>query len=663
MTKDNIDLAGSKILIVDDQPLSIKLMEALLNQKGFDTTSANNGLDALKYLEDNTPDLVMLDVMMPGMSGFEVSMKMRENPQTADIPVIFVTARDDADTISKCFEAGGNDYAAKPLRIYELLARVKLALTSSLHKKRARASEEALEESKTFLKKIIDENPAQIFVMNADSKFLLTNNKFTDYLALTSEQIIGKSTTDFEGDPVRSLILRNLIKDSQKALSEQQSKHSFEMPFTDSDGIDHWLLCTRLPFIFHHEKCVLGINLDFSNLKHAEIEKKKLEEQLVQSQKMEVIGTLAGGIAHDFNNMLAVILGYTDLAKNTLPKEAKQINHLNEVTKAGTRAKDLVKQILNFSRQTEIQHTDISITVIAKEVIKMIKSTLPSNVEFTSNIDPETPFVRGDQTQMHQVIMNLCVNANQAMPDGGTLTLSMTRFNRDACTFAIPPELDGDYVHISIQDTGMGMDESVQKRIFEPYFTTKEIGKGTGMGLAVVHGIINQHSGNISVESTIGKGTTFHILLPSCEKAMEKTEAGQSVSYFGKERILIVDDEPMVGELVKETLNLQGYETTLFKDSTEALEHFTAKPNGFDLILSDYMMPNMTGDKLAIEIRKVNAEVPIILATGYSNNITREAALQLGITDFLMKPIVGDELCKAVRLCLEGQVASDQTKP
>ncbi|MCH2208054.1 MAG: response regulator [Lentisphaerales bacterium] len=658
MTKDNINLTGSKILIVDDQPLSIKLMEALLNQKGFVTTSANNGMDALKYLEENTPDLVMLDVMMPGMSGFEVSMKMRENSNTADIPIIFVTARDDADTISKCFEAGGNDYAAKPLRIYELLARVKLALTSSLHRKRAQKSEEALEESKTFLKQIIDENPAHIFVMNSDSQFLLTNNKFSDNLVNSDAPIIGKKLDDYIDDRVNHVIIKNLIKGWDKALADQESRHSFEMPFTDSSGSEHWLLCTRLPFIFHNENCVLGVNLDFTNLKRTELENKKLEEQLVQSQKMEVIGTLAGGIAHDFNNMLAVILGYTDLAKTTLPKDAKQINHLNEVTKAGVRAKDLVKQILNFSRQTEIQHTDISITVIAKEVIKMVKSTLPSNIECHVNIDPSTPFVRGDQTQMHQVLMNLCVNANQAMPDGGTLTVKMHPFNPASPDNFQQEALDGEqYVHISISDTGTGMDESVQKRIFEPYFTTKEVGKGTGMGLAVVHGIINQHSGHIALDSTVGKGTTFHIYLPSCEKVMEKTNDKVEVSYRGKERILIVDDEPMVGELVKETLNLQGYEPILFNDSNEALTHFQSNPYDFDLVLSDYMMPNMTGDKLAVEIRKLNQEVPIIIATGYSNNITKEKALTLGITDFLMKPIVGEDLCKAVRDCLEGKVA------
>lgn len=660
MTNDNINLTGSKILIVDDQPLSIKLMEALLNQKGFVTTSANNGLDALKYLEENTPDLVMLDVMMPGMSGFEVSMKMRENPKTANIPIIFVTARDDADTISKCFEAGGNDYAAKPLRIYELLARVKLALTSSLHRKRALQSEEALEESKTFLKQIIDENPAQIFVMNSDKKFLLTNNKFTDNLVNPKHALIGTSLDNFEDDKINHIIIKNLIKGWDKALADQESKHSFEMPFTDSSGYEHWLLCTRLPFVFHHENCVLGINLDFTNLKQTEIEKKKLEEQLVQSQKMEVIGTLAGGIAHDFNNMLAVILGYTDLAKTTLPKDAKQINHLNEVTKAGTRAKDLVKQILNFSRQTEIQHTDISITVIAKEVIKMVKSTLPSNIDCNVKIDSSTPFVRGDQTQMHQVLMNLCVNANQAMPDGGTLTVNMHPFDPNSPDNFQTEALEGDkYVHISIRDTGMGMDEGVLKRIFEPYFTTKEVGKGTGMGLAVVHGIINQHSGHICVDSKVGEGTTFHIYLPSCEKIMEMTEDKSDVSYRGKEKILVIDDEPMVGELVKETLNLQGYEAVLFNDSSEALKHFLENPNEFDLILSDYMMPNMTGDKLAIEIRKVNKEVPIIIATGYSNNITKETAITLGITDFLMKPIVGEELCKAVRNCLEGNLTTD----
>jgi signal transduction histidine kinase/CheY-like chemotaxis protein len=431
------------------------------------------------------------------------------------------------------------------------------------------------------------------------------------------------------------------------------------MPFTNSSGEEHWLLCTRLPFIFHNEKCVLGINLDFTNLKQTEFEKKKLEEQLVQSQKMEVIGTLAGGIAHDFNNMLAVILGYTDLAKNTLPKDAKQINHLNEVSKAGIRAKDLVKQILNFSRQTEIQHTDISITAIAKEVLKMVKSTLPSNIECISEIDASTPFVRGDQTQMHQVLMNLCVNANQAMPDGGVLTVKMSQYKNSQPCSVCQQELLGQFIHVSIQDTGTGMDKSVIKRIFEPYFTTKEVGKGTGMGLAVVHGIINQHSGHICVDSIIGEGTTFNIFLPSCEEILADSATIHPISYQGKERILIVDDEPMVGELVKETLNLQGYETTLFKDSSDALEYFTAHPMDFDLILSDYMMPNMTGDKLAMEIRKINTDVPFILATGYSNNITKDAALNIGITDFLMKPIIGEDLCKAVRNCLEGIPAED----
>lgn len=652
MTDGQIDLSGSSILIVDDQPLSIKLMEALLRQKGFQTTSANSGVQALDYLKENTPDLVMLDVMMPGMSGFEVSEIMRKDPKTADIPIIFVTARDDADTISKCFEAGGNDYAAKPLRIYELLARVKLALTSSLHKKRAIASEEALEENKAFLKKIIDENPAQIFVINDKGKFLLANEKFADLINISADALIGKSYEELKEQGVVLNHLKNIIKDTDTVLKQAKSKHSFEMSYLTPEGYEKWLICTRLPFIFHNDQCVLGINLDFTNMKNTELEKKKLEDQLAQSQKMEVIGTLAGGIAHDFNNMLAVILGYSDLAKNTLPKEAKQINHLNEVIKAGNRAKDLVKQILNFSRQTEIQHVDISLTVIVKEVVKMVKSTLPSNIECVMHVDQNSGFVRGDQTQMHQVLMNLCVNANQAMPEGGTLTVKLVNHCGSTPCPDCQASLPGDFVHLSVSDTGMGMPESVKKRIFEPYFTTKEVGKGTGMGLAVVHGIINQHNGHICVHSTEGKGTTFNVLLPSSSSVLNKSDTQQYIDFAGKESIMIVDDETMVGELVKETLSLQGYETDLFFDSQEAIEHFGKNPDKYDLILTDYMMPGLTGDKLACAIREKNETVPIILATGFSNNITKEAALSIGITEFIMKPIVGEDLCKAVRNCL-----------
>ena len=657
MTDGQIDLSGSSILIVDDQPLSIKLMEALLRQKGFKTTSANSGVQALDYLKENTPDLVMLDVMMPGMSGFEVSEIMRQDPKTADIPIIFVTARDDADTISKCFEAGGNDYAAKPLRIYELLARVKLALTSSLHKKRAIASEEALEENKAFLKKIIDENPAQIFVINDKGQFLLANEKFADLINISADSVIGKSFEELKEQGVVLNHLKNIIKDTDTVLKQAKSKHSFEMSYLTPEGYEKWLICTRLPFIFHNEQCVLGINLDFTNMKTTELEKKKLEDQLAQSQKMEVIGTLAGGIAHDFNNMLAVILGYSDLAKNTLPSEAKQINHLNEVIKAGNRAKDLVKQILNFSRQTEIQHVDISLTVIVKEVVKMVKSTLPSNIECVMHVDQNSGFVRGDQTQMHQVLMNLCVNANQAMPEGGTLTVKLVNHNENESCPDCQASLPGQFVHLSVSDTGMGMPESVKKRIFEPYFTTKEVGKGTGMGLAVVHGIINQHNGHICVHSEEGKGTTFNVLLPSSSSALNKSDTQQFIDYAGKEAIMIVDDETMVGELVRETLSMQGYDTELFFDSQEAVEHFNQNPDKYDMVLTDYMMPGLTGDKLAASIREVNEKIPIILATGFSNNITKEAALSIGITEFIMKPIVGEDLCKAVRNCLNNSKA------
>lgn len=269
------------------------------------------------------------------------------------------------------------------------------------------------------------------------------------------------------------------------------------------------------------------------------------------------------------------------------------------------------------------------------------------------NVKQDASFVRGDQTQMHQVLMNLCVNANQAMPGGGTLSIDLKNHPTNTpcpnCHFNLP----GRFVLLSVGDTGMGMSESVRKRIFEPYFTTKEVGKGTGMGLAVVHGIINQHNGHICVQSAENKGTTFNIFLPSSGNAMSKSDTVQYIDYEGKESILIVDDEPMVGELVKETLSLHGYQTTLFTNSVEAAEHFDKHSTSYDLILTDYMMPELTGDKLSARIRDKNATVPIILATGFSNNITPEAALAMGISEFIMKPIIGEDLCKAVRNCLD----------
>ena len=289
---------------------------------------------------------------------------------------------------------------------------------------------------------------------------------------------------------------------------------------------------------------------------------------------------------------------------------------------------------------------------IVKEVVKMMQTTLPANINASYYSDPELPMIDADPSQMHQVIMNLCVNANQAMPQGGELKIYVEHIPESCKKFGL--KLVGPHVHLTISDTGCGISEAVQKRIFEPYFTTKEIGKGTGLGLAVVHGIISQHNGQIHCESEVGKGTSFHIFFPALDD--QSSELANTQTEFsldqGQEKIMVVDDEPMLAELVKETLEAYGYVPTTFTDSRKADEYFQAHPNEFDLVISDYMMPDLQGDTLAINIRKINKRIPIILATGFSQNITEERAKAIGITQFLMKPIIGADLCKAIQECL-----------
>ncbi|MEN9361142.1 MAG: hypothetical protein RL095_2677 [Verrucomicrobiota bacterium] len=652
-------LEGMRILIVDDQPLSVKLLETLLSSKGFVCSCVNNGPAALAHLEKITPDLVLLDVMMPGMSGFEVAESMRADPRFVDIPIIFVTARDDAETINQCFTSGGNDYASKPIRIYEVLARVRLQLSAYLNLRRAKASESALRQNKQFLKAVIDESPAHVFVLDSEGVWLLASKSFAKFFRSSPEDLLGRHWSHLV-DQNRAAYsqMEQMIAPNAQIIASNQPQLSIEERIVTLEGDEFWFLTSRIPLTFEGLHCVLCISLDISQMKVMQAEKNRLQDQLAQSQKTELIGTLAGGIAHDFNNMLAVILGYSDLARSTLPKDAKQIKHLEEVIRAGNRAKDLVKQILNFSRQTEQQHIDVSLSVLLKEAARMLKSTQPSNISTQLDVHPDLSFIRGDQTQIHQVLMNLCVNANHAMPDGGVLKISahdLPGASNSCCTCG--QQLTGRTVHLAISDTGTGMSEAVKRRIFEPYFTTKEVGKGTGLGLAVVLGIITQHRGHICVDSELGRGTTFHIYLPASnsEVRQEKTNANlDPVVTQESARILVVDDEPMVSEITAETLSLRGYRPVVFNSSKAALDHFRQHSMDFELILTDYMMPEMRGDVLTHEIHKIRPGIPVIMATGYSNNLTRDAALELGITQVIMKPVLAEELLKNVKQCLDG---------
>ena len=385
----------------------------------------------------------------------------------------------------------------------------------------------------------------------------------------------------------------------------------------------------------------------------AEEEKQKLASQLRQAQKMEAIGTLAGGIAHDFNNILSIIFGYNELAM--LEKDPKnRLRHLEELRKGAKRAKELVAQILAFSRKAEQQKQPLQVSLIIREALKMLRASIPTTIEIRQDIASDG-LVLADSSQIHQVIMNLCTNAYHAMrKTGGTLAVSLQEVTIEEEDYGYANLARGKYLKLEVSDTGDGIDPKIQEKIFEPYFTTKQQGEGTGLGLAVVHGIVKSHHGHINVYSEPGKGTSFHVYLPLTEReAAAAPDTPAPTELRGKgERVLFIDDEKQIREVVAAILTKNGYQVTAFADGAQALAEFEKNPAQFDLVITDMTMPVMTGAELAQKILTLRPRTPIILCTGQSEIINREAALAMGICDYLNKPVLIETLLEAARKAL-----------
>jgi CheY-like chemotaxis protein len=384
---------------------------------------------------------------------------------------------------------------------------------------------------------------------------------------------------------------------------------------------------------------------------------------------MEAIGTLAGGIAHDFNNILSIIIGYAETIKMfDLSQDSPLISKMDEVLSASYRARDLVQQILTFCYKTEQQKHPLQIGLIVKEALKFLRSSLPSTIDIRQRIRTKE-MILADPTHMHQVIVNLCTNAAHAMREsGGMLEVSLDETELDDPDVLYGAALHsqnltrGDYLRLTVRDTGHGMDSGVIERIFEPYFTTKKQGEGTGLGLAMVQGIVHGHGGAVTVDSEPGKGSTFQVFLPKLIKEGDQPESKESSPVpFGKnECILFIDDEEHIVEIGEDALKHLGYEVVAKRSSAEALEIFREQPNIFDLVITDQTMPEMTGDMLSREILRIRPDIPIILCTGYSEKITEEKAKAAGIREFIAKPLGTKKLANVIRKVLDQRTANSE---
>jgi len=502
----------------------------------------------------------------------------------------------------------------------------------------------------------------------ADIIWTVNLNFQTTYVSPSIEKILGFTPEERKRQTLEEMITPDSLEKVQRMFLEEFRRDeagnddpdrsvTVEVEYYRKDGSTVWLenKVKAMRDGSGRIEGIYGVSRDITDRKTAEKEKIKLQSQLQQVQKMESIGTLAGGIAHDFNNILGIIVGNTELAMDDIPEWHSARRNLKEILTSSIRARDIVKQILAFSRQSPQEKKPVRIIPIIKESLKLLRSSIPATIRIHQSISSDSDTVLADPVQINQVLINLCINAVHAMGDkGGVLEVGLEDVELDSGDAIQYHDLpSGKYVRLTVSDTGHGIESILLKRIFDPYFTTKGVGKGSGMGLSVVHGIVKSHGGCVAVNSEPGKGTVFNVLFPCVE---DKPEPEVEISIEiprGKGKILFVDDEKAIIDIMQPMIERLGYEVSVRTSSIEGLEAFRANPNRFDLVITDFTMPNMTGMELAKELFQLRSDIPVILCTGYSEHINEDKAKRSGIRAFVVKPVVLSEIASTIRKVLD----------
>jgi len=493
-------------------------------------------------------------------------------------------------------------------------------------------------------------------IIYADNErhILQTNAAFTQLFGYNEAEVKGKTTLMLYANP------EEYSEQGQKRYNvEIKSRPSiYEIEYRRKDGSTFASETMGGAVLLPNGTQVglIGIIRDISDRNQAEKEKNQLQKELHQSQKMEAIGQLTGGIAHDFNNILASILGYSELAGNLLKHsdDARLSRYIERISKAGERARDLVTQMLAFSRSAPSDPQAIKLPALINDVTSLLRPTIPSSIKLVTQVSDHVPAVFMDNTQMHQILMNLCINARDAMAGNGTLTITLSyETHMDAICQTCSAVIQGEYVKLTVEDTGTGIQTDILDSIFEPFLTTKEVGKGSGMGLSVVHGILHKHNSHIIVETELGVGTRFHLLMPPIKANLFTPEIEQPPVQLTQDdgqgkHILVVDDEESVALFLQEFLQLHNYQVTATTSSKQAVELFKQSATDFDLIITDQTMPELTGTEMMLQIFQRRPDVPVILCSGYNERVGEKEALELGCTQYMAKPVNNQLLLQVV---------------
>jgi len=646
------------ILIVEDSPDDTDLLLAELRRAGFDPKwkRVETEPDFLAEL-DKSPDIILSDYSMPQFNGLRAAGLLQGSG--LDIPFILVSGTVGEEIAVEAMKHGAADYLLK-----DRISRLGTAVARALEQKRLRVEHQQIEQSLDRLQRqhtlILNSLVEGVHGMDLEGKIIFQNLSSGQMLGWFSKELLGRPAhaTIHHSHPDGTACPEAACK-IHATLRDGITRRVNDEVFWRRDGTSFPVEYIASPMRADNGETV-GAVVIFSDI----TEHRKLEAKFLQAQKMEAIGQLAGGIAHDFNNILAAIVCNLHLAKMDAAEHPVIVDYLDNISKATERATDLVRQILTFSRQNKSERGPVKLNHVVLEAVKLLRASVPATIRIQTNL-AETPAVLANATAIHQVIMNLGTNAWHAMREQpGTMKIEMNVLEVDADFAATQPDLHpGRHVQLSVSDTGCGMERATLEKIFDPFFTTKPAGEGTGLGLAVVHGIMKSHDGGVAVESEPGRGAVFHLYFPVIETTEPPPDAESTPIPHGQgERILFLDDEETLANLGKVVLERLGYTVTKKTSPLEVIAALRDRPDAFDLVVTDLTMPVMDGVKLGGELLQIQPRLPIILMTGHSGSMTAAKAQELGFRELLDKPSTVRSLGETVHRVLRQNKSSSPVK-
>jgi two-component system, cell cycle sensor histidine kinase and response regulator CckA len=675
LTSDN----KGNVLIVDDTLPNLRLLSIMLSSNGYQVREAMDGPSALEEVLTHPPELILLDIRMPGMDGYEVCQRLKADEITRNIPVIFVSALDEQTEKVQGFAVGGVDYITKPFQVKEVLARLETHLTlrrlqrqleaqnTQLHQEisdRIRA-EQALQAAKEALEARVQERTAELAAANLSLNNELQERKRGEVererllvqVRKQAQQVREIMNTVPEGvlllDADGRVMMANpvaqgdLLALAQARVGDQLSclgdRKMAELLAPPPRGLWHEIQVeTRTYEVISRPVAEEAEAQRWVMVIRDVTREREIQRRLQQQDRLAAVGQMAAGIAHDFNNILAVILLYAEMVLNLPDLSPRVRERMLIIAQQCRRASELIQQILDFSRKSVLERQAMDLLPFLKEQVKMLERTLPENIKIALDASPDQYIVEADPTRMQQAIMNLAVNARDAMPDGGSLTIRAFYANGDASFQCVTcgQVTEGNWICVEVKDNGMGIPQKDLPYIFEPFYTTKEPGKGTGLGLAQVYGIAKSHEGHINVSSSIGDGSAFTIYLPALPSQRPKfpnTEPFMLVRGDGQ-TLLVVEDETATRQALKDGLTLINYQVVVASDGAQALSYLSEHPDEIKLVLSDVVMPEMGGIELLRAIREQGLKIPVVLMTGHPLQEEIAGLKNVGLTAWMQKP-------------------------